>query len=123
MLKFGCLGAGFVVVARLCALQHHCPAALLFQRRNDIGFRANRIVKLGSITADAEFGMRVAAPCWSKTEVVAHLHGELVFPVDTAPIADFHAIKESKDWSPCCLCQRERGRFLAVAEIRGEGAE
>src|SRR5215467_11980556 len=121
-LKFLCLSTGFVVVARPRALQHHRSAALLFQRRNDIGFRANRIIKLGGITADAEFGMRVATPCWGKSEVVAHLHGELVFPVDTTPIADFHAIEESKDWSPCRLCQCQRSRFLAVAEIRGKSA-
>src|SRR5215813_5434001 len=121
-LKFLCLSTGFVVVARLRALQHHRPAAPLFQRRNDIGFRANRIIKLGGITADAEFGMRVAPPCWGKSKIVAYLHGELIFPVDTAPVADFHTIEESKDWSPCRLCEGQWGRFLAVAEIWGKSA-
>src|SRR5207302_7881010 len=46
----------------------------------------------------------------------------LVFPVNTAPVADFYAIEESKDRSPCRLCQRQRGRFLAMAEIWGKGA-
>src|SRR4030095_16750281 len=45
-----------------------------------------------------------------------------VFPVDTPPVADFHAIEEIKNWSPCRLCQCERGRFLAVAEIRSKSA-
>src|SRR5262249_25141869 len=111
-----------IVVASLRALQHHRPATSLFQCCNNISFRTNRIVKLGSITADAEFRMRVAAACWGKAEIVTHLHGELVFPVDTPPVADFHAIEEIKDWSSCRLCQRAWGRFLAVAEIRSKSA-
>src|SRR5262249_45542721 len=69
-----------------------------------------------------EFGMRVTAPGGAETEVVAHLHSTLVFAVDTATVADFYAIEEVKNRSPCRLFQGTRGRFLAIAEIRGKSA-